>query len=126
MCFFFEDTQTVHSMSGEINDSLRRVLERNGQVQHEDHYSVHCNFEKLSNWYITGTNIKVWILIRLCFCGKKHNAEMLKRGSIRFDEFVDGVELHLSDTCRYVPKNIIDGKRTYFKLEKKCSCGKEL
>lgn len=89
----------------------------------EIHYHEHCTYKYMDGWIIVGTNIHFRVLIRICWCGGKHNkADFLKRTEIGREEYGDGVEIHLAhpdQKCQYIQYRRPDNS---FELKQLCTC----
>ena len=90
----------------------------------EFHYSTDCHYEQIANVHIIGKSRKMFVIVRVCYCGEKRNKEnILKKILINIEDFYDGVEIHLDSRCDYKKKRLPDGRR---KLEKICYCPKHI
>ena len=76
-------------------------------TEKETHYDKRCCYEKLPNAIIIhGT--KVYIIVRICYCGRGDRSEYKHKKVINISEFRDGVEIHLNPNCCYTKKRIHD------------------
>lgn len=86
----------------------------------EYHTSKKCRYEYLDGWCISGTLIRVKILIRICDCNHTDRRKFVKRTSILFSEIGDGVEAHFDDECHFHLPDTEDSRE----FRKNCFCGR--
>ena len=108
---------------GDINtffDKEPFVKSRN-EYKTETHYHPLCYYHELFDWYIDGTNIKVKILIRICYCRPNSDRTVfLQRKSIAFFEIGNGVECHFHTRCQFnEQQSNTDQQRNFRKM---CHC----
>lgn len=95
---------------GDINEVWSATVRQSNGGHSEQHKAGYeCYFEVLSDWVITGTSFRVHILVRVCNCDwYDDKSEMLNRKYIYRSEIGDGLELHVTENCTYMPKKIPD------------------
>ena len=104
-----------------VNQLWNEVVPIN--VSDEFHNSPDCHFVvRQLPARIIALNRTVYILIRVCVCNRYANKHHLsKTAVINWEEFIDGVELHLSSSCRYRPVRQLDGSVRHRRI---CKCPK--
>lgn len=89
---------------------------------HEDHSSAECRFEKIDDLQIVTYHLRIYILVRVCKCGRQNIKEhILKKCVVPISEFTGGVEIHVDHRCHYSRKRQLNGT---LRLEKVCYCPK--
>jgi hypothetical protein len=90
------------------------------QLNHEDHGSAECRFEKIDDLQIITHRLRVYILVRVCKCGWRFDKEhILKKRIVPISDFTEGVEIHVDHRCHYSRKRQLNGT---LRLDKVCYC----
>lgn len=92
--------------------------------RNEVHLHPNCRYEMGDQHPVLMGRIKVYLLIRVCVCGKKINKKhFMDKGFIHLEAIEDGVEAHLTEACCYEQKRRPDGQ---IELQKVCYCPRDL
>ena len=109
---------------GDINTFFDKAPFEKSRIEYktETHCHPSCYYHELFDWHIVGTNIKVKILIRICYCRLNSDRTVfLQRKSISFFEIGNGVECHFDTRCHFNEQqsNTTDQQRHFRKM---CYC----
>lgn len=108
------------SHAGSINK--REVKYIGARRESEEHHESRlCRYEKrYCEVKIDGKSRMVHFLIRVCKCKIHRCQHKLLKKEISYDKIGDGVEMHLSPECCYMPRKIPEQEK--YKLVKFCRC----